>query len=101
MAVVAIFRGSGFTKAMYEALRSKVNWEGDNPKGGVFHAAGFNENGDIRVADVWESQEALEAFFTERLLPGFQAVGAPPPEAEIMPLHASIAYAAGIEPYVR
>jgi len=34
----------------------------------IFHAAAFDTAGDIRVADVWESQEALDDFFNKRSL---------------------------------
>ena len=43
----------------------------------IFHAAAFDTAGDIRVADVWESQEALDDFFNKRSLPlARQAPGA-------------------------
>jgi hypothetical protein len=101
MAILAIFTGRGFTQAMYEELRGKVNWEGDHPNGGVFHAAGFDEAGDIRVVDVWDSQAALDDFFASRLVPAFQALGVPMPEAQIFPMHRATAYPTGIRPYVR
>ncbi len=50
MAILAIFYGRGITKAMYEALRKEVKWEQQLATGGVFHAAGFDESGDLHVA---------------------------------------------------
>ncbi len=69
MAILAIFTGKGITKSHYEALRREVNWVQRWPEGIIFHAAAFDTAGGIRVADVWESQAALDDFFNKRLLP--------------------------------
>jgi hypothetical protein len=56
MAVLIINRGDGFTKQIYDNARKEVNWEGNPPRGAIFHAASFDSSGNnIRVADVWES----------------------------------------------
>jgi hypothetical protein len=94
MALLAIFSGKGFTKAMYEALRSEVKWETNLAPGGLLHACGFDENGDIHVTDVWESEAQMNAFVTERLIPGFQKVGAPMPQVNVFPLHNANVYPA-------
>jgi hypothetical protein len=40
------------------------------------------------VIEVWESEEDAKRFVNERLLPAFQAVGAPPPPpSEFWPVH--------------
>lgn len=72
MAVLAIFTGD-LNKSQYEQLRKEVNWEGQQPPGGVLHAAGFDDSGRIHVADVWESAEAMNAFVEQRLMPAYQA----------------------------
>ncbi|MBS0456475.1 MAG: hypothetical protein JSS44_03945 [Proteobacteria bacterium] len=87
MAVLAIFKGQGFTREMYEALRNEVNWENDLPRGGLIHACGFDEAGDLHVADVWESEEQMNAFVTSRLVPGFQKLGIPAPQVSIFSAH--------------
>jgi hypothetical protein len=94
MAILAIFHARGLTQAQYETLRKTVNWEGDRPAGGVFHAIGFDEAGDGRVADVWESPEQLQAFVASRLAPAFAGLGLNPPEVAVYPLHNATAYAA-------
>jgi hypothetical protein len=35
-----------------------VNWEGNVPKGAIFHVAAFDKEG-LRVTDVWETAEDL------------------------------------------
>ena len=91
MAVLAIFSGQ-LTKSDYELLRREVNWEGNYAPGGVFHAAGFDENGGIHVADVWESKEHLDAFVAERLVPAFQKHNLQPPQVSVYPVHNVNAY---------
>jgi hypothetical protein len=87
MAILVIFTGKGITKQMYEALRPEVKWETNRPPGGLFHACGFDEAGDLHVADVWESVEAMNEFVTTRLLPGMKNLGIPPPEVSVFPAH--------------
>ena len=55
MAILAIFTGVGFTKQMYDALRSEVKWETQLAPGGLIHASGFDDAGNLHVADVWNS----------------------------------------------
>jgi hypothetical protein len=72
---------------MYEKLRSSVNWEGDAPSGLVMHACGLDENGELRVADVWNSVEDMENFFKNRLMPEYSKTNTTAPTVNIYPLH--------------
>ena len=87
MALLAVFTGRGFTKPMYEALRGEIKWETNFAEGGLIHACGFDEAGDLHVADVWASEAEMNAFVTTRLVPGFQKVGVPMPSVSVFPLH--------------
>jgi hypothetical protein len=51
----------------------------EKPAGGIFHAAGPSLDGGWRVIEVWESEEDAKRFVKERLLPAFEAAGAPTP----------------------
>ena len=97
MAVLALFTGR-LSKAQYDVLRKEVDWEGKQPPGGVFHAIGFDEQGNAHAADVWESAEALDAFATNRLMPAFKRRGLEPPTVAVFPLHLAQAYR-GIDGY--
>ncbi len=78
----------GVTPEQYEAMRRSVNWEGNAPKGGVFHVAGFHDNA-IHVTDIWESAEELDAFVNERLMPGAVKAGVSgAPHVDVFPVHA-------------
>jgi hypothetical protein len=87
MSVLAIFTGKGITKAMYEALRKEVNWENRLAPGGMIHASGFDKAGNLHVADVWASGEAMDEFVQSRLMPAMKKLGVPPPTVEAFPLH--------------
>ena len=72
MAILAIFTGNNITKQMYEALRKEVDWERNHPAGVILHAAGFESGNNVRVADIWESEEELNNFVSSRLMPVMQ-----------------------------
>ena len=83
MAILSILTGNNITKQMYEALRKEVDWEHKHPAGLVLHAAAFDDSGNnIRVIDIWESQEQLNNFVSNRLMPMMQKGGVPAPKAE-------------------
>lgn len=93
MAILAIFTGS-ISKSEYDGLRKEVNWEKQQPKGGVFHAASFDDAGHIHVADVWESAEAMNSFVQNRLAPALQKLQITPPDVAVYPVHNINAYKA-------
>ncbi|MBI3550036.1 MAG: hypothetical protein HY078_13440 [Elusimicrobia bacterium] len=98
MAILAMFTAPDLKKSHYETLRKEVDWEHRQPEGMIFHAAGFDPAGNIHVADVWASQEALDGFFKTRLLPAFEKMKINPPKGEFFSLHNANA-AAGIEQF--
>jgi hypothetical protein len=87
MAILAIFKANGITKEMYEALRKKVDWEHQHPDGAVLHAAAFDNSGNFCVADIWESQEHLNNYINNRLLPVMKKNNMPMPEGEIFQIN--------------
>jgi hypothetical protein len=91
MPVLAVFHTT-INRDQYEKLRKDVNWEGDVPAGAVFHSAGTAENGNVHVADVWESQEQLNNFVQSRLMPVFMQAGLNPPDVALYPTHNITAY---------
>ena len=78
MAILALFTGDKLTKQMYESLLKEVDWVHNHPPGGIFHAAAFDNSGNnIHVADVWESEEELNKFVKEKLMPAMQQLNVP------------------------
>jgi hypothetical protein len=96
MKTVMVMKWDGVTADQYEKLRKSVNWEGDVPKGALFHVAGFSNNA-IRVTDIWESADDFNNFVQNRLMPGTATVGIKgEPQVEMFPVHAIFVPAPGI-----
>jgi hypothetical protein len=86
MTVAMIVDNPEGSQEIYDSVRERLGLE--KPAGGIFHAAGPAPNGGWRVIEVWESEADAKAFVTERLLPAFDALGAPPPPPpELWPVH--------------
>jgi hypothetical protein len=98
MAILAIFTGEGFTKQMYEELRKEVDWEHNRPRGVILHAASFDNSGNIRAADIWESEQDLNNYVNSTLKPVMEKINAPMPKGEIFPIHNVNAYQ-GVDTY--
>ena len=93
MPVLAFFTGT-LTKAQYDILRKEVDWENKHPAGGIFHAASFDDQGQVHVADVWASADDLNAFAQNHLMPAFAKHQIPPPSVAVYPTHKVLAYEA-------
>jgi hypothetical protein len=75
IAYVQEFPASGDTSTTnYDAVKEKLNVEGNRPDGMIIHTAGFTEEGVFRIFDVWESEEQHARFMSERLMPIVQEV---------------------------
>ncbi len=93
MSILVIFTGN-ITKSQYNALRKEVNWEEQQPDGGVFHCASFDDSDHIHVADVWESADLMNEFVNQRLAPAMQKLQISPPDIAVYPVHNINAYQA-------
>jgi hypothetical protein len=93
MPVLAFFTGK-LTKAQYDTLRKEVDWESKHPAGAIFHAASFDNDGHVHVADVWASENDLNAFAQHHLMPAFAKHGITPPSVTVHPTHKVVAYSA-------
>ena len=88
MSTMMIMRWDGVTPDQYEQVRKLANWEGDHPKGGLFHVASFGNNA-LRVTDIWESEEEFNSFVQSRLMPAVIQTGIQSqPQVEMFPVHA-------------
>ena len=86
MAVVMMVDNPEGSQEGYDSVREKIGLE--RAAGGIFHVAGPSPSGGWRVIEVWESEEDATRFIRERLLPAFEAVGAPlPPPPKFWPVH--------------
>ena len=86
MALGFYFRPSSFTTAMYDDAVSRLEAAGAGaPAGRLYHFA-LETDGQIHVFDVWDSQEAFEAF-GKTLLPIMEALGADPGQPHVRSVH--------------
>ena len=66
MAIAMIFDVPGMTQAQYDQVRTEVLPDNRPAAGMLYHVAGPSETGWV-VVEVWESQEAVDRFFQEKL----------------------------------
>jgi hypothetical protein len=74
MSVVVRFPPSNMTKQQYDSIRTALEESGEWPAEGCQLHVCFGDERDIRVSEIWESQEQLEAF-GEKLRPRIEQAG--------------------------
>ena len=74
MSILVRFPLSGVTKQQYDSVRNALTESGDWPPAGCQAHLCFGDEQDIRVSEVWESQEQLDAF-GEKLMPRLEEAG--------------------------
>jgi hypothetical protein len=85
MALSFYFSPSSFTPAVYDETIKKLEAAGAGaPAGRLYHFA-LEADGKIQVLDVWESQEAFEAF-GPTLVPIMKELGADPGQPMVSPV---------------
>jgi hypothetical protein len=79
------FTPAGFTPEIYDqTLRKLEDAGGGSPAGRLYHVA-LESDGLVQVFDVWESQEAFEAFGAT-LLPIMAEAGVDPGQPMVAPV---------------
>jgi len=92
IAVVQEFpiEGDDRSTTNYDSIQEALDARANPPAGGLAHAAGFDEEaGVFRIFDVWESQEAWDAFLNDRLMPIIRSMpqSGRPPATRVYQLH--------------
>jgi hypothetical protein len=86
MALGFYFGSGSFSPDQYdEAIKQLVAAGAGAPPGRLHHVA-LESDGNIQVFDVWESQEAFEAFGAT-LMPILAGLGADPGQPMVTPVH--------------
>jgi hypothetical protein len=62
MSIVVRFPPSNVTRQQYDTVRSALTEAGEWPADGCQLHVLFGDESDVRVSEIWESQEKLEAF---------------------------------------
>jgi hypothetical protein len=58
----------------YDAVASWMKFHDELPEGLIVHTAAVTQDGQMRVFDVWQSQEAHDEFVESRLKPAISEV---------------------------
>jgi hypothetical protein len=74
----------------YDAVIDELELGGLMPAGGISHIAGPTETG-WRMVEVWESQEAFDLFFRDRLHQALHHAGIEPPQVDAWPVYNTLA----------
>ena len=89
MALGFYFTPKGFTQDIYdEAIRQLAAAGAGAPEGRLYHVA-LERDGEIQVFDIWESQEAMEAFGPV-LMPILAGLGVDPGQPMVQAVHSVI-----------
>jgi hypothetical protein len=59
----------------YDTVANLLDMAGNRPDGLIVHTAAQTPSGEVQIVDVWESQEASDAFAQQRLMPAFEQTG--------------------------
>jgi hypothetical protein len=74
MSIVVRYPPSNVTRQQYDSVRGALEESGDWPADGCQIHVLFGDENDIRVSEIWESREKLDAF-GEELRPKMDAEG--------------------------
>jgi hypothetical protein len=86
MSVLIRFAPASLTAAQYDESIRKLEESGDFPPDGLDYHVCFGTDGNLRVSEIWDSQEQLDAF-GERLMPILSEIGIEPGTPELMEIH--------------
>ncbi len=86
MSILVRFTPASLTADQYDQSISKLEEGGDFPPDGLEYHVCFGEEGDLKVSEIWESQEKFEAF-GERLMPILEEIGIDPGEPAVLAVH--------------
>ncbi len=85
MAIAMLLEWVGMDEAKYLELVERVALGERMFPGAILHVAGPIEGG-WRAVDVWESQEAFDRFFAEKLQQASSEAGIDPPSVSVWPV---------------
>jgi hypothetical protein len=86
VSVLIRFAPSSLTAEQYDKVVTRLTEEGVFPADGLDYEICFGSEGNLKVSQVWDTKEQMEAF-GQRLMPILQEVGINPGEPEIVEVH--------------
>ena len=86
MSVLIRFTPPSLAAEQYDEVVRRLYDEGILPADGLDYEICFGTEGNLRVSQVWDTQEQLDAF-GQRLMPILADVGVAPGEPEVVEVH--------------
>ena len=86
MSVLIRFAPPSLTAEQYDKVVDRLNEEGVFPADGLDYELCFGSGDNMKVSQVWDSREQMDAF-GERLRPILGEVGVDPGEPEVLEVH--------------
>jgi len=86
VSVLIRFSPPSLTAEQYDSVVARLRSDGVFPADGLDYEICFGTDGSLKVSQVWDSKEQMEAF-GQRLMPILQEFGINPGEPEIVEVH--------------
>lgn len=86
MSLVIRFSPPSLTAKQYDEAVRRLTEEGVLPADGLDYEICFGSDDNLKVSQVWDSQQQLDAF-GERLMPILADLGINPGEPEVLEVH--------------
>ena len=86
MSVLIRFAPPSLTAEQYDNVVARLHEEGVFPAKGLDYEICFGSEGNLKVSQVWDTREDMEAF-GQRLAPILQEAGIDPGTPEIVDVH--------------
>jgi hypothetical protein len=86
MSVVVHFTPKTLTAEQYDESIRRLEDSAGFPAEGMDYHVCFGTDGNLRVSEIWDSREQLDAF-GERLMPVLADIGIEPGEPEVIDVH--------------
>jgi len=86
MSILVRFAPSATTTEQYDETIRRLEAAGDFPPDGAEYHVCFLQDGNVRVSEIWDSQEQFRAF-GERLMPMLAEVGIDAGQPEVLQIH--------------
>lgn len=90
MALTVTFTPQSMDAGQYDEIIRRLEAAGAGSPRGRLHHVCYGTGSNLRVTDIWESEEALGAF-GQTLMPILQEIGVDPGQPEINEVHNTIA----------
>jgi hypothetical protein len=86
VSVLIRFAPASLSVEQYDEAVRRIQENGEWPPDGMEYHVCFGSDGNLRVSEIWDTQEQLDAF-GERLMPVLSEIGIEPGQPEILEVH--------------